>query len=51
MIKTQSPEPLKNDHTPKPLSVRQNLILTAKVLVGAAILLTLLWLSSELLAT
>jgi hypothetical protein len=44
MSELQKPE----EYQPKPLSLRQNIILTAKVLAGAAVLLGLIWLGNTL---
>jgi hypothetical protein len=37
---------MNNEFEPKPLSTRQNVILTLKVMAGAAALVGLLWLAS-----
>ena len=50
MSEPQTPQEPKSDYSAKPLSLRQNLVLTVKVLAGVAILLSVLWLGSELVA-
>ena len=39
-------ESSKSSFEPKPLSLRQNIVLTIKVLVGAGAMIALLWLAS-----
>jgi hypothetical protein len=48
MEETKRNEEVNSDYAPKPLSWRQNVIMTIKVLVGAAVLLGLLWLGKSL---
>lgn len=40
-------EPLEKDHTPKPMTASENVILTLKVLGGGGVLLFLLWLVEQ----
>ena len=50
MSESQKPEAPKEDYAPKPLSFRQNVTLTVKILGGAALLVGLLWLGTEFVA-
>lgn len=46
MIETQQSKTENDEFTPRPLTLRQNVVLTCKVLGGAAALVGMLWLAS-----